>query len=46
MFWFFGHKACGSLAPWWGVDPVPPAVEGKYQPLDPPPPQGKPGSSL
>ena len=28
MFWFFGHKACGILAPWLGIKPVPPALEG------------------
>ena len=29
MFWFFGHKACGILAPWRGIDPASPTLEGK-----------------
>ena len=29
VFWFFGRKACEFLAPWPGIEPVPPAVEGK-----------------
>ena len=29
MFWFFGHKACGILAPQPGIEPVLPAFEGK-----------------
>ena len=28
-FWFFGHEACGILAPWPGVKPTPPALEGE-----------------
>ena len=28
MFWFFGWKACGILAPWPGIKPVPSALEG------------------
>ena len=27
MFWFFGLKACGILAPWPGVEPTSPALE-------------------
>ena len=29
MFWFFGHEAYGVLAPWPGVEPTLPALEGK-----------------
>ena len=29
MFRFFGHKACGILAPWPEVKPAPPALEGE-----------------
>ena len=29
MFWFFGHKACGILAPRLGIEPAPPALEGE-----------------
>ena len=29
MFWFFGQEACGILAPWPGIEPLPPALEGK-----------------
>ena len=29
MFWFFSHEACGILAPWPGIEPVPPALEGE-----------------
>ena len=29
MFWFFGHKACGILAPQPGIKPTPPALEGE-----------------
>ena len=29
MFWFFfGHEACGILAPWPGIQLMPPALEG------------------
>ena len=28
MFWFFGHEACGILAPQLGTEPTPPALEG------------------
>ena len=26
MFWFSGHQACRILAPWPGIEPVPPAL--------------------
>ena len=29
MFWCFGHKACGILAPWSEVRPEPPALQGE-----------------
>ena len=29
MFWFFGHKAYGLLAPQPGMEPTPPALEGE-----------------
>ena len=29
MFWIFGHKACGVLALQPGIEPAPPALEGK-----------------
>ena len=29
MFWFFGCKACGILAPQTGFETAPPALEGK-----------------
>ena len=29
MFWFFGHEACGILAPQPGIEPTPPALEGE-----------------
>ena len=29
MFWFFGHEACGILAPRPGIEPTPPALEGE-----------------
>ena len=29
MFWIFGHKACGILTPQPGIEPIPPALEGK-----------------
>ena len=29
MFWFLGHEACGVLAPWPGIEPKPPALEGE-----------------
>ena len=29
VFWFFGHEACGILAPQPGIKPTPPALEGE-----------------
>ena len=29
MFWFFDQEACGILAPWPGIKPTPPAMEGE-----------------
>ena len=29
MFWFFGHEACGILAPQPGMEPTPSALEGE-----------------
>ena len=29
LFWFFGPKAFGILAPWSGIEPAPPTLEGK-----------------
>ena len=29
MFWFFGHKTCGILAPRPGMEPALPALEAK-----------------
>ena len=28
-FGFFGREACGILAPWPGIEPAPPALEGR-----------------
>ena len=36
MFWFFGPKARGILAPLPGIDPVPPALEGDVLTTGPP----------
>ena len=36
MFWFFGLKACGILAPPPGIEPVPPALEGEVLTTGPP----------
>ena len=36
MFWFFGLKACGILAPRPGIDPAPPALESKVLTTGPP----------
>ena len=36
MIWFFGHKACGILAPWPGIEAAPPASEGKVLTIGPP----------
>ena len=30
MFWFFGQEACGILAPWPGIEPMTPALEGRF----------------
>ena len=40
MFWFFGHKACGILAPRPGIESTPPALEGEVLVT------GLPGKSL
>ena len=40
MFWFFGHEACGFLAPRPGIKPATPALEGKVLTT------GLPGRSL
>ena len=29
MYWFFGKKACGILAPWSGIEPAVLEMEGK-----------------
>ena len=29
MFWFFDHVACGIMVPQPGIEPIPPALEGK-----------------
>ena len=36
MFWYFGHKARGILAPWSGIKPAPPALEGEVSTTKPP----------
>ena len=36
MFWFFGCEACGILAPQPGIEPAPPALEGKVLTTGPP----------
>ena len=36
MFWFFGHEACGVLAPQLGIEPAPLALEGKVLTTEPP----------
>ena len=36
MFWVFGREACGILAPPPGIDPAPPALEGKVLTTGPP----------
>ena len=33
---FFGHKACGILAPQPGIEPAPPALEGEILTAGPP----------
>ena len=36
MFWFFGCKACGILAPRPGIEPEPTALEGEVLTTGPP----------
>ena len=36
MFCFFGWEACGILDPWPGIEPMPPALEGKVSTTEPP----------
>ena len=36
MFWFFGHEACGILAPLPGIEPTPHALEGEVLTTGPP----------
>ena len=36
MFWFSGPEACGILAPWPGIEPAPPALEGEVLTNGPP----------
>ena len=36
MFWFSGHEAYGILAPQPGIEPIPPALEGKVPTTGPP----------
>ena len=36
MFWFFGHEACGILAPRLGIEPTLPALEGEISTTGPP----------
>ena len=36
MFWCFGHKACGILASWSGIEPTSPALEGEVLTTGPP----------
>ena len=40
MFWCFGWEACENLAPWLGMEPAPPALEGEV--LTPGPPGKSP----
>ena len=39
MFWYFDHQACGISASQLGIEPAPPALEGKILTTGPP---GKP----
>ena len=39
MFWFFGRKAGGILAPQPGIEPAPPSLEGEVLTT------GQPGNS-
>ena len=36
MFWFFGCEACGILAPWPGIEPALPVLEGEVLTTGPP----------
>ena len=36
MFWFFGLGACEILAPWPGIEPTVPALEGEVLTTGPP----------
>ena len=36
MFWFYGHEECGILAPWPGIEPEPPTLEGEISTCGPP----------
>ena len=36
MFWFSGQEAYGVLAPWPGIEPTLPALEGKVLTTGPP----------
>ena len=36
VFWFFGCKACGILAPQPGIEPALPALEGEVLTTGPP----------
>ena len=36
VFFFFGHNACGILAPQPGIEPAPPALEGEVLTTGPP----------
>lgn len=35
-FWYFGHEACGILAPRPGIEPTLPALKGKISTTEPP----------
>ena len=41
--WFSGHEACGSVAPWAGVEPAPSAGEGEVLTAERP---GKPTTNV
>ena len=36
LFQFFGHEACGILAPQPGIEPTPPVLEGEVLTTRPP----------
>ena len=40
-FWFSDHKACGILAPWPVVEPIPPVLEEEILTTGPPVLEGK-----